>query len=335
MSTIRNGILAAAMICSLATTASSQVLNAESPNAGSDANQIVTLFAKYANGADVSIRVNAGQTATKSVINVASGKTTFAVSLPPIEGAFSRGIAMYEKIGDKAKALSPNLRSVFGWTGGVSMLMAYESSGIEGWGDLRGKRVYLGPPGGNATRNHIQTIKLTAGLEPEKDYTPVYMGFQEGRDALTDGLVDAGFVMGSVQSARNQLMLKNKPGRVIGFSDDDLKNPATKKYLSNFGTVLVDLPAGTYEMQTNKADQVLRGFTQNLITHKDADEEMVYQTTKAFWENYDQTVAVSAVMANAVKKDDPIVGISTPLHPGALRYYQEIGIDVPDRLIAK
>lgn len=121
---IKTTLAAAALAVSMAGTASAQSLTAETPEAGSDANQIVTLFSKYASQAGHQIRINAGQTATRSVINVARGNSAFAVSLPPIENFFSKGAAMYKQLGEKAVELSPNLRTAFGWLSGTSMLLA-------------------------------------------------------------------------------------------------------------------------------------------------------------------------------------------------------------------
>lgn len=333
MISIRRLLLAAVVSSGLTSGAFAQALNAETPPSTSESAQLITLLAKYAKDEDVVVRVNSGQTLSKSVLNVASGRTELAVSLPGIESAFRRGAAMYSKISDQAKELAPNLRSVFGWTGGASMLIAYDGSGIADWSDLKGKRVYMGPPGSNATRNHEISIELTSGLVSGEDYTPVYMGFTEGRDAIRDGLVDAGFVMGAPLTAQNKLMFQNKSGRVIGFNDEHLADPEIRKYLNQFGTVMINLPNDTYELLNNETEVALRGFTQNLLTHKDMDEDTVYKLTKAFWENAEETAAVSALLAAAIDTSNPMIGISTPLHPGAVRYYQEIGMDVPDRLI--
>ena len=327
--------VATALCVTLASGAHAQALNAETPPPTSESAQLVTLMAKYASEDDVTVRVNTGQTLTKAVLNVATGKTELAVSLPSIEVLLKRGVAMYKNVSDTAKAAHPNLRSMFAWTGGVSMLLAYDSTGITDWEGLRGKRIFMGPPGSNASRNHAITIELTTGMKANEDYEPVYMGFTEGRNAIKDGLVDAGFVMGAPLSAQNQLMFQNHSTRVIGFSDDHLANPDIAKYLKRPGTVVVPLDAGTFENQSNDAATSLRGFTMNLVTHKDIDEETVYKLTKAFWSNIAEIESASALLDQAVDPAKPLIGVSLPLHPGALRYYQEAGVKIPKRLMPK
>ena len=76
------------------------------------------------------------------------------------------------------------------------------------------------------------------------------------------------------------------------------------------------------------------GVTVGIVTNKDADEEMVYQMTKAFYDGV-QEAGDSAPWLRAITPDGAVQDINLPLHPGALRYYQEAALDVPERLIAQ
>ncbi|MEN0000713.1 MAG: TAXI family TRAP transporter solute-binding subunit, partial [Pseudomonadota bacterium] len=70
-----------------------------------------------------------------------------------------------------------------------------------------------------------------------------------------------------------------------------------------------------------------------LATHKDLPEEDVYQITKTMYENLPFLQAIHpATKAMAVEK--AIAGPPVPLHPGAARYYKEVGIEIPDSLMA-
>ncbi|MEM1313628.1 MAG: TAXI family TRAP transporter solute-binding subunit, partial [Pseudomonadota bacterium] len=71
-----------------------------------------------------------------------------------------------------------------------------------------------------------------------------------------------------------------------------------------------------------------------LATHADLPEEHVYQITKTIYENLPFLQAIHpATKAMAVEK--AIAGLPVPLHPGAVRFYQEAGLDIPARLIAE
>ena len=71
-----------------------------------------------------------------------------------------------------------------------------------------------------------------------------------------------------------------------------------------------------------------------MATHADLPEENVYQITKAIYENLPFLQAIHpATRAMAIER--AIAGLPLPLHPGAARYYTEIGIEIPARLIAQ
>jgi len=60
----------------------------------------------------------------------------------------------------------------------------------------------------------------------------------------------------------------------------------------------------------------------------DLPEELVYRVTKAFWENIADVQKVHA-KGQLITIETALDGISVPLHPGAARYYTEIGLKVP------
>ncbi|MEM6743200.1 MAG: TAXI family TRAP transporter solute-binding subunit [Pseudomonadota bacterium] len=92
------------------------------------------------------------------------------------------------------------------------------------------------------------------------------------------------------------------------------------------------IPAGTYPGQD--ADVVTIGQPNFLGTHADIPEEHVYLITKTIYENLPFLQAIHPA-TNAMALERAIAGLPVPLHPGAARYYSEMGIDIPDRLIAQ
>jgi TRAP transporter TAXI family solute receptor len=92
------------------------------------------------------------------------------------------------------------------------------------------------------------------------------------------------------------------------------------------------IPAGTYP----NLDQDWNTIAQPnfLAVHADVDEEFVYLLTKTIYENLGFLQAIhKATLAMALNK--ALAGLPAPLHPGAVRYYREAGLDIPERLIAK
>jgi TRAP transporter TAXI family solute receptor len=90
------------------------------------------------------------------------------------------------------------------------------------------------------------------------------------------------------------------------------------------------IPAGTYPGQ--EADVQTIAQPNFLATSADLPDEHVYQLTKAIYENLPFLQAIHPA-TKAMALENAIAGLPLPLHPGAARYYQEVGIDVPARLM--
>lgn len=84
------------------------------------------------------------------------------------------------------------------------------------------------------------------------------------------------------------------------------------------------IPANTYTGQDK--DVVTASVINYLIVRPDMDEELVYQMTKGLFENLDQLAAAHA-SAKAIKLDKNTIVSPVPVHPGAMRYFKEKGIE--------
>jgi TRAP transporter TAXI family solute receptor len=89
------------------------------------------------------------------------------------------------------------------------------------------------------------------------------------------------------------------------------------------------LRSGIYE---GMAEPVLTISTPNvLIVHADMDEELAYQVTKTIYDHVDELIAIHPA-ANDTNVEFAMDSTPIPLHPGALRYFEEVGATIPDRL---
>ena len=89
------------------------------------------------------------------------------------------------------------------------------------------------------------------------------------------------------------------------------------------------LEANTYPGQTEAVQTIAQ--PNFLAVNADVDEEHVYQLTKAIYENLPFLQAIHPA-TNAMDVNAALAGLPVPLHPGAARYYEEVGITVPDSL---
>ena len=70
-----------------------------------------------------------------------------------------------------------------------------------------------------------------------------------------------------------------------------------------------------------------------LAVRADMDADVVYAMTKAFWENIEEAHALAPWMSAAVTLDEALFPIPNGIHPGALRYYKEKGLTIPDAFV--
>ena len=83
------------------------------------------------------------------------------------------------------------------------------------------------------------------------------------------------------------------------------------------------IPAGTYEGQTT--DVATAAIPNFLVTHSGVSDELAYQMAKALYDNLD-TMYAAHNAAKAIKRENAVKGMPVPLHPGAERYYREVGV---------
>ena len=298
---------------------------------GTSPNLVMTTFASIVNGAlpDYEIQLNATGAATRHVLEVAMGRSDFCMSSPAIHALMRRQAAMYEKI-EQAPELVNNLRTVLNFPMGVYHIAIYDSSGITSIDQIAGKRVFLGPPGGAAYATMARLFKAVAGLEEGTDYEAVKLGWDAAAAAFQDGNLDVYCNPTNAPSpALTQIAVTNKI-RFLGIPADALETEGVQALVGRPGFSAATLPAGIYgDNQANEGDVTTLGVTVGIVTNKDADEEMIYQMTKAFYEGVKEA-GESAPWLRAITPEGAVQDINLPLHPGSLRALTELGVEIPD-----
>ncbi len=278
----------------------------------------------------INVQVNHAQTLTRSAMKLGSGKLEVMPFPTAVYLFMSKGERMYKRLKDKAIAASKNTRALYGWLAVVSHPITFAGSGIKTLHDLKGKRVFTGPPSGGAAVNSQNYIRIITGLEPKKDYDAVRLPWGAGMQAMLDGKLDVLFQpAGLGASVIEQLGLKQK-FRILGVKGDE---PGFKKWISAPWRFKIEIPPGTYKSQVDNDKPVITsgGTFQLGVSHKLTDD-LAYKMTKAVWENLKE-MQQTAVTLKSMDPTRPFIGMNMPLHKGALKYYREKGIDVPARLI--
>ena len=126
-----------------------------------------TLFVVLANilqkKAGINMQVNEGQTLTRSALKLGKGKIDIQPLPPVITPWLRKGIRMYKKAPDVARKAAANIRLIASYGAGVRHYLVWADSGIETFDDLKGKRVFVGPPVGGASVVAMAVLRITAG----------------------------------------------------------------------------------------------------------------------------------------------------------------------------
>ena len=210
------------------------------------------------------------------------------------------------------------VRAVMTLAPNVALFVTSSSSGVESIADLAGRRVVVGPAGAGF-EYFLRPILEAHGLTYD-DFTPLYATQAGAVDLLADGSADAAFLGGAVPTASITQASTTQDVRFVPF-DEEARQRLIADYPFFAGATV---PAGTYRGQ----EQEFRGLnvgSMHLIAYESADEEMVYQATRTLWEQREKVVEKHAA-GRAIQAANIVRDTGTPFHPGAERFYREIGI---------
>lgn len=216
----------------------------------------------------------------------------------------------------------PMIRSLASMYANMVQIVTMADSGITSIKDLAGKRVSVGAPG-SGTEVNAQEILNANGITYD-DIEEQRLNFNETADALANGDIDAGFwSVGAPTSSILNLATTHKI-RIIAVSDDEIA--AARQAQPLFARTT--LAAGIYE---GVDDTTVLGVPNVLTVSSEMSNDLAYAITKAMFENIEQLRAVHPA-ANQTTVEFTLEATPVPLHPGAIRYYEEIGAAVPDKL---
>lgn len=192
------------------------------------------------------------------------------------------------------------------------------STNITSIADLKGKTINVGDAGSGVEFNATQ-ILAAYGIDINTDVNKVNGSFSDASNSLKDGRIDAAFVTaGSPTTAIVDLSM-SKPVALLSI-DADKADALIAEYPFYTKTTI---PAGTYS--GIDSDTSTLSVRATLIGSTDLDEDVVYELTKALFENQ-STLAISNAKFEELDIKKAVEGISVPFHAGAERYFVEKGV---------
>ena len=196
-------------------------------------------------------------------------------------------------------------------------IVARKDSNIKSVADLKGKRVSIGPLGSGTTENAKQILKAW-GLG-EGDLKAQQLKASQAADYMKDGRLDAYFNTTAVGAAHIIDTFVLVPSVIVPVS-----GPNAEKLLKDYAFYATDtIPVGAYKGFDAPVKTI--AVMAMLAASSDLETEIVYLIVKAIYEDLDQIKKAHAKFKGIdVKK--ALMGMSIPLHPGAEKYFKEVGV---------
>jgi len=205
--------------------------------------------------------------------------------------------------------------------------LVLESSGIKSISDMKGKRVSVGAPGSMGAQ-HVEEVLEAHGLYRNKDYKLESLTGASATSALKDGNLDVFAFCAPIPVSYAQDIASQREIRLVSVDLEVAKNYVE----NNPGYFLDKFPKDAYNNQQNETEVDGISWTQYWFTKASVDDDVIYETTKWLFENIEQFHETHSSI-RTVNLDNALDGIYVPLHAGAVRYYREKGINIPDELL--
>jgi TRAP transporter TAXI family solute receptor len=188
---------------------------------------------------------------------------------------------------------------------------------INSFEDLRGKRISVGPPG-SGTEVDAKKVLEVCGIT-YKDIKVHYLGWADSADALGDRNIDAFFLVGAHPLGAITDISVRANIKLIPMTEDLVKKIEQVRPDLSRGII----PGGVYR---GVDKEVLTVETVNtLVARSGLSDDLIYKITKTLFEKREDLVKIHKYM-KYLTPATAITGIPIPLHPGAERYWKEVGI---------
>jgi TRAP transporter TAXI family solute receptor len=213
-----------------------------------------------------------------------------------------------------------DVRAITVFDPNVIQMYGNKKSGMSTFKDINGKSVNPSRARSNCDTT-LRRLAEVLGVKPSKitNLNPA-----DANGQLGDGLLDVAACMGSIPHPSVSEYEVNHDTVLLGLTRED-----AQKFVEKYPALSVcEIPAGSYKNQNEPVISV--GSFSMAIVSKDLPDSLVYEIVKA---TFDNKSTLAAAYKPFEKTDPANIKLSPiPLHPGALKYYEEIGIKIPDNL---
>jgi hypothetical protein len=220
----------------------------------------------------------------------------------------------------KDKGPQKDLRAVFSIHPETVDLIAAVDANINSMEDLKGKRVNIGNVGSGYRQNAIDALEAN-GLNWEKDFNAESLKAAEAPGLIQDGRIDAAFY--TVGHPSGYYKEATSGTRKIKFVPIEHVEGLLAKY-PYYAKAVTRVPE-LYPGAVNDKDVPTFGVKATFVTSAKVPDDVVYAIVKEVFDNFEDFKKLHPAYAGLTKQS-MLEGLSAPLHPGALKYYKEVGL---------
>jgi TRAP transporter TAXI family solute receptor len=265
---------------------------------------------KAGSSGDILVTVEEGQGSVSNVIQVPSRGADYVFTTPPVLVKLAKAEkAMFKGKGNPAFA---EIRALFPIPSLTMHFVVSQKSGIESFADMKGKTILLGKGSFGAKEGAKYINEL--GLEGQVNFAEVELS--NAVSALKNGQIDGFVTAGSFPAPNVVEAAASMPVRLLNLGDAERtqsKSVGKRKQLM--------IPAGTYAGQDGDVSTTTLEVVAYATTKM--SDDAAYALTKTYWE-MKAKMGETNPWWNGVDKTN-LKAIIGPIHPGAEKYYREVG----------
>lgn len=271
---------------------------------------IANIVSNYAEGLNITAQTSGGSIENLKLIE--KGQSEFGLAQNDLADYAMKGIELFDTKLEKIRGIATIYPEYI-------QIAVRPDKGINSISDLKGKKISVGAPGSGSEANCRQFLALLG--VPYESFSPQFLENTDAANQYKDNVIDGFIITTGLPSPAITEIATTKGVKVLGFSKEE-----AEKINNEWGFLTPEtIPANSYKDQGE--DVITMAAKSVIFTSADISEDIVYKFTKALWENQPELEQANAKAKN-MNKEDPLGGVTVPAHPGAAKYYKEIGIDV-------
>ncbi len=280
----------------------------------------VTNDDKFKGDNDWKVQAKGTKGSKQNIRMLDKGEIQLGMSNSAISYHAARGLGGWDK--------EYKIRAVVTLAPNIGLFITNKSSGIKTISDLKSKRVSVGPAGAGFEM-FLGPLMTEHGVKysaEEAEFTPQNEIYTNAVQSLADGNTDAAFMGGAIPTPAVVQACNTSDIQFIQY-DPAVRQKLIKDYpFFSPATIPAKNKSGNPTYKGMEADfEAMNVGSMQLITHADVDEDLIYNLTKTIWENRAEIVKQHPA-ARAINEKNAARNTGTEFHPGAIRFYKEIGI---------